>query len=441
MLGGGTFTIQNKVLNGAYINFVSMKKASETLANRGVATMPLELDWGVDNAIFEVTPADFQKNSLKIFGYPYTHEKMKGLRDLFLHVKTLYAYKLNSGGVKAANTYATAKFTGKRGNDLKVVITLNVDGVATYGAASAHDVKLYMGSSLVFEQYGAVTTADLLANDFVDWKTDVTLDDTAGMPLTGGENATVDGTAHQNYLDRVEAYSFNTMGVVTEDETTKSLYAAFTKRMRDQMGAKFQCVLYDYAADYEGIISVKNEALESASAADLVYWVTGAEAGCAVNKTLLNETYDGEYSINVDHKQSELEEAMMNGQFMFHNVNGDIRVLADINSYVNGTDEKIVEIFGDNQCIRVMDQIANDIAALFNTKYLGKVPNDAAGRISLWNDIVKHHNGLQDMRAIQDFNPDDVTVNQGEAKNSVIVGDAVTIIVGMAKLYMSVLVQ
>ena len=28
---------------------------------------------------------------------------------------------------------------------------------------------------------------------------------------------------------------------------------------------------------------------------------------------------------------------------------------------------------------------------LFGKKYLGKVPNDAAGRISLWNDIVKHH--------------------------------------------------
>ena len=435
MLGGGNFTLQNKVLNGAYINFVSMKKASETLANRGVATMPLELDWGIDNAIFEVTPADFQKNSLKIFGYPYTHEKMKGMRDLFSRIKTLYAYKLTSGGTKAANAYATAKFTGIRGNDLKVAIAANVDD------AQKFDVKLYMDTSLVFEQYGVSSAVELLANDFVDWKADADLAVTASTPLTGGANATVDGTAHQKYLDKAESYSFNTMGVVTEDETTKSLYAAFTKRMRDQVGAKFQCVLYNHAADYEGIINVKSEALESASAAGLVYWVTGAEASCAVNNTLLNETYDGEYSVNVDHKQSELEDAMQNGQFMFHNVNGEIRVLADINSLVSGADEKSVEIFGDNQCVRVMDQIANDIAALFNTKYLGKVPNDAAGRISLWNDIVKHHNALQDVRAIQDFNPDDVTVNQGEAKNSVIVGDAVTIIVGMAKLYMNIMVQ
>ena len=75
MLGGGTFTAQNKILNGAYINFVSASKASASLSDRGIATMPLELDWGVDNAIFEVSPADFQKNSLKIFGYPFTRNQ------------------------------------------------------------------------------------------------------------------------------------------------------------------------------------------------------------------------------------------------------------------------------------------------------------------------------------------------------------------------------
>lgn len=428
MLGGGTFTVQNKILNGAYINFVSASKASANLADRGIATMPIELDWGVDGAIFEVTPADFQKNSLKIFGYPFTHEKMKGLRDLFMNIKSLYVYKLTSGGVKAENTYATAKCAGVRGNDMKVVITANVDEPAKF------DVKLYMDTILVDEQIAVASAADLKGNDFVDWKTGAELAVTAGVALTGGTNGTVDGTAHQTYLNKIEAYSFNVMGVVTTDETTKNLYVAFVKRMRDQVGMKFQCVLHDIAADYEGVISVKN-------GVNLVYWVTGAEAGCPVNKTLLNRKYDGEFDVNVDFTQVELEDAMMNGEFMFHNVNGDIRVLSDINTFVSGTDEKSVEVFGDNQTIRVMDQIANDIAVLFNTKYLGKVPNDAGGRISLWNDIVKHHNNLQDIRAIENFNPDDITVNQGEAKNSVVIGDAVSVISAMAKLYMTVTVQ
>ena len=126
-LGGGTFVTQNKILPGAYINFVSAAKASATLSDRGIAAMALELDWGVDGEVFEVTSGDFQKDSVKLFGYDYTHEKLKGLRDLFKNIKTLYAYRLNSAGAKATNTYATAKYSGVRGNDLKVIIQKNTD--------------------------------------------------------------------------------------------------------------------------------------------------------------------------------------------------------------------------------------------------------------------------------------------------------------------------
>ena len=47
--------------------------------------------------------------------------------------------------------------------------------------------------------------------------------------------------------------------------------------------------------------------------------------------------------------------------------------------------------------MRVCDQIANDTAVLFATKYLGTVPNDASGRSSLWGDITKL---IQDLNTI-----------------------------------------
>ena len=79
-LGGGTFTVQNKELTGAYINFVSAANAASALSDRGICTMPLELDWGPEGEVFEVSSGDFQKNCLEIFGYDYTDEKLKGLR-------------------------------------------------------------------------------------------------------------------------------------------------------------------------------------------------------------------------------------------------------------------------------------------------------------------------------------------------------------------------
>ena len=302
------------------------------------------------------------------------------------------------------------------------------------------DVKTFLGTAVVDEQ--TVSTAEeLVKNKYVTWKSGITLAETAGLPLAGGENGEVSGADHQAYLDRIESYSFNTMGVAVTDDTTKSLYAAFNRRLRDEMGVKFQLVLYDYAkADYPGVISVNNKALDDGwGEAALVYWVTGASAGCPVNKSNQNKKYDGGFAVDTPHTQNQLKEAIKAGKFTFHMAGADVRVLEDINTMVTVSDTQ-GEIFKDNQTIRVMDQIGNDIAVLFGTKYLGVVPNDASGRISLWSDIVKHHGQLQEIRAIEDFSDADVTVAQGDTKKSVVVTDAVTVVNAMGKLYMTVTV-
>lgn len=434
-LGGGIFVSQNKELPGAYINFVSAASANAALSDRGIATMPLELDWGVEGEIFEVTSADFQKNSMEILGYSYDHNKLKGLRDLFLNARTLYAYRLNGGGGKAANAYAEARYSGVRGNDLKIIIQVNADHQDLF------DVKTVFGTVIVDEQTVAEASG-LTSNPYVNFKTDAVLTATAGIPLTGGANGTVDGAAYQAYLDKVEAYSYNTMGVLVTDDVTKALFSSFNKRMRDEMGVKFQLVLYNYAkADEMGVISVKNRVLdENAKESELVYWTTGASAGCAVNKSNQNKVYDGEFSVDIDYTQEQLKEAIRSGEFVLHQVGSDIRVLEDINTMVT-TSDTTGDVFKSNQTIRVIDQIGNDLAVLFQTKYLGVVPNDAAGRVSLWSDIVKHHGRLQAIRAIEGFSDSDVTVGQGSTKKSVVVTDAVTVVNAMGKLYMTVTVE
>ena len=433
-LGGGTFVVQNKKLPGTYINFISKAAATAILSERGIATMPLELDWGASGEIFEVTNSEFQKNSLTIFGYEYTSEKLKGLRDLFLNIQTLYAYRLNGNGKKASNTLAEARYTGIRGNDLQLVVQVNAD------QESKFDVKTLLGTVLVDEQ--TVSKAEeLVENAYVKWKPDVTLEVSAGIPFTGGENGEVSGADHQAYLDKIESYTYHAMGVVVTDDTTKSLYTAFNKRLREEIGIKFQLILYDYAkADYFGVISVNNPVLDEGwSTASLVYWVTGTAAGCAINKSNQNKKYDGNFVVSTPYTQNQLKGAIDAGKFTFHLVGTDVRVLEDINTMVTTSDEQ-GDIFKDNQTIRVIDQIGNDIAVIFNTKYLGVVPNDKAGRVSLWSDIVAHHRQLRDMQAIENFSESDVSVEQGDSKKSVFVNDVVTVINAMGKLYMSVTV-
>lgn len=436
-LGGGTFVAQNKVLPGSYINFVSLAKANATLSYRGVSALPVELDWGADNAVFTVTSEEFQKDSMKIFGYSYDHAKMKGLRDLFKNIRTGHFYKLMNTGVVASNTFCTAKYKGIRGNDLKTVITVNVDD------ASKMDVLTYLGTVLVDKQIVLPNTDNLADNDYVVWKTNVILTATAGLALTTGSNGSVvTGTEYQAALDAFEAYSFNTIGCLSTTSTIIDLVCAWTKRLRDEVGMKFQAVVFQTAtADHEGIISVENAVTDAGElASSLVFWATGAEAGCAVNKCNTNRIYDGEFTVNTNYKQTEIETALQSGKFIFHKVGDTVRVLEDINTFITITDEKSSD-FSSNQTIRVLDQIANDIASLFNTKYLGNVPNDADGRISLWNDIVTHHKQMQTIRAIEDFNPKNVTVATGDTKKAVVINDVVTPVNAMAQLYMTVVVE
>ena len=127
-LGGGTFLTQNKVLPGAYINFVSAAGASAALGERGYGAVALSLDWGREDEIMEISSSDFQRDSLVIFGYDYTSDKLLYLREMFLNARTLYVYRLNGGGTKASNTLAEALYSGVRGNDITIVVEESTDG-------------------------------------------------------------------------------------------------------------------------------------------------------------------------------------------------------------------------------------------------------------------------------------------------------------------------
>ena len=421
-LGGGTFTTQNKVLPGAYINVKSASGSVVTMGERGTVALPIALTWG-KSGVYTVTADEFQKDSMKIFGFSYSADEMQPLREVFKNAQKVLVYNLNdNGGAAASCTYATAKCAGTRGNDLKLVIQENIDN------SDKFDVALYLGTSLVYQQTVA-TAAELAENAFVTWAS-VDLTATAGTPLTGGTNGTCNETSYQNALNAFESCRFNVL-VCPDSETYGSLYVEYTKRLRDKRGIKFQLVCVDVDADYEGVISLASEQ------ANALYWVAGAQAGCAINKSCTNKIYDGELTIATPHTQSELENCILSGVFAFHKVDDDIRVLMDVNTLVTYTDEKD-STFAHNQKIRVADQKNNDVKRIFNTKYLGNIQNDSDGRASFWGDIVKLCDEYAKLRAIEPYDSKTLTVELGEKPNSVVVRDAMQVIGTMEQLYMTI---
>ena len=158
------YTVQNKVLPGAYINFVSAARASATLGDRGTAAFPLSLDWGPENEVVTIENSEFQKGSLALTGYAYTADELRPLREIFANAKTLHLFRLNSGGAKAACKYAEAKYPGKIGNELKIVIQQNEGFTASTN--EVYDVSTYIGTTLADTQKAVKAVSDLSDNDY-----------------------------------------------------------------------------------------------------------------------------------------------------------------------------------------------------------------------------------------------------------------------------------
>lgn len=434
MVARGTFVTQNKKLGGTYHNFISQRRSFLNLSERGFVALPMALSWGASTAM-TITAEAFQRDTLSLLGYAYDSEEMKPLREIFRNSHTVYLQALKgTDAVAAENTFATARYTGLRGNALQIVIRANVDN------PTAFDVQTLLDGRVVEEQVNVASSATLVDNAWVVFKKDSVLAVNAGLALTGGTDGTVDIAVHQAALEELEQFNFNVLICDSNEVTIKSLYEAYTKRLRTDVGLKFQLVAQGLnAPDHEGVIDLFNEAVEGHT--KLTYWVGGASAGVAVNASNENKLYDGEYTVNFDgaKTKAQLIALLDSGKYVIQKSDSEARVLADINSFTNFTPEKN-EDFSLNQVIRVLDQIAVDTANIFNARYLGKVPNDADGRLSLWGDIVAHRSELQRLRAIQNYDPKELTVGPGVQKNGVVASEVIETSVAMSKLYITTVV-
>ncbi len=440
-MGGGTFTAMNKVLPGAYINFVSTA-GSARMGTRGVAALPLELNWGPEG-VYILEAGAFNQEAVKVFGYDPTAPELLLVREALKRCKTLLVYRVNGGGDKAAATVGglavTARYAGTRGNDLKAAVRANADDdgqvdVVTYLGTEEKDVQTVAAAG------GA---KDLKGNDFVTFGNAETLSPAAATPLTGGTNKASTGQSYADFLAALEVEAFNTVGYPGSDESVKALVAAFVKRLRYDEGRKVVGVLHGFAGDDIGIVNVKNGVVltdgTTIPGEGAVAWVAGAVAGATVSQSLTNTAYDGAVDVDKKYTKGQYEAAIRAGEFVFYADGGKARVLSDINSLTTFS-QGVSEDWTSNRVVRVMDGWAEDVARIFGEQYLGTT-NNASGRNLFKADLVSLGGQYEAIDAISDFSPDDVTVEQGAGKRDVVVQSALLPNDGMEKLYMTVIVN
>ena len=407
-LGGGTFTSYNKIFPGAYVNTITLGQNLNLFGERGYVAAPMALSWGASDGYITVTADDFPQDALRLFGFTAKAPELADVRELLKGASTVLVPRLDTGGLKAENTFFTALCAGERGNALKTVIQLNASATET---DLIYDVITYFDTVIVGRQAGVRSMADVRANQYAEPKADAVLAETAGTPFTGGTDGTVTIGDHLEALNRLDAAYFNVLVCASSEAEIKAMYEEFTVDKNTNQGIKFQTVCHRYAVDNKYIISVENN-----STPELCYWVGGKSAGVPIGMSLTNQPYDGALTVAFDDEgmsyiHDDYSRFIEEGRFALYNDGGTPRIIMDINSKTTVTDAEN-EWFKDNQTVRIMQQSAEDKARIFNTLFLGRVPNDEAGRLSLWNRFTSYNSDfLQSTnRAITNYSANDTEV-------------------------------
>ena len=92
--------------------------------------------------------------------------------------------------------------------------------------------------------------------------------------------------------------------------------SAVESLLRERMNALTNPTLAPYAK--EGEVELRLTAKAAEETAALIPWTVGVVAGTAVNKSATNMDYDGEYSIDTSYTQTQLENGIKEGSWMFH---------------------------------------------------------------------------------------------------------------------------
>ncbi len=441
-MAGGTWESQNKIRAGVYIRFKSAPTEAFVAGSRGVVAIPEALSWGPVGVVTEVTP---DTDLSGVTGYALTDPHNRFLQEMFKGTnrtagpEKVLLYRLAGGEAAAAtgssgSLSVTANYPGVRGNDIVVTVSANVD-------TEDYTVSTLVDGVVVDTQVG-VNASTLVPNAWVTFSGEDALEANTGIQLTGGDDGTVASAAYASVLPAIEPYDFNILCYDGSDATVMAAYQAFVQRIAEESGKWIQLVAANMSnPDSRYCINVMSGVtLDDGTVLtpqQTCWWVAGAEAGAQYNESLTYATYPGAVSVSPVLTNSQYESGLNQGQFLLFSDQFGVKVEADINTLITFTQD-IGRPFRKNRCMRLCNQIANDIFAEFSQNYIGVVDANEIGRSRFKGAIVGYLLDIQANGGIQNFSPDDVEVLEGAWIDAVVVTIVIQPVDSAEKIYITV---
>ncbi|MEG0687171.1 MAG: phage tail sheath subtilisin-like domain-containing protein [Hungatella sp.] len=228
----------------------------------------------------------------------------------------------------------------------------------------------------------------------------------------------------------------------TGKDSAKTAITTWIKAMRDEEGVKCQAVLANHVADTEAVVNVAHGVVLTdgavLTAAETTAWVAGATAGASMTTSNTGMKYDGAIDVKPRMTKTEMEAAITAGKFIFKvDAAQNVTAVYDINSLTTTSVDK-GKMFTKNRVVRTIDNIANDIASIFESNYIGKVNNNDSGRSLLKASLVDYFTTLENMGAVQNFTTDDIVIVKGNDSDAVVITVAIQPVDSVEKIYITV---
>ena len=410
MAGGKFDKLAGKTRPGTYINFQSDRADTVGTSERGTVIVPLlKAAYGPAGTYIELTNAGPDAAYAKL-GYSVydsdPNRQMLLIREAFKNASKVLVYipkegtKATAKNASAPNLTATAKYGGTRGNALTVTVAAN--------PVAGFDVTVSLAGNTVSFYEGLTSVDDLIAQgcEYVTFTGTGALAAVAAMNLSGGTDATPQNSDITGFMDTWENVKFNTVAMPVTDSSLQAAIKTKIKYLRESMGRGVQAVVPSFAADYEGIISVKNGYMiddDKITAAEATAWVAGATAGASYVESLTYKAVDGATDLVDAMSHEEYVAAINAGHFVF-SVSEENKIIAeyDINSLTSFKQPKD-ETYRKNRVIRVLDTFQESVQLNFP-------PNKYANSSTGWDimegvgkSILKQ---FEDVGAISDVDYD-----------------------------------
>lgn len=445
-MAGGTWIDQNKVRPGVYINYKSKPASLAQMGERGTVAIAWLSDWVETHKFYTIEDvSDCEK-----LGHAISDDEMLFVRQILKGTnRTAGASKIlvytlaGTGAAKATATtggvVATAKNNGAFGNNLSVSVT---------GSAAPYVVHTFLKGTEVDAQSVSAVSA-LVANDYVTFAADESDNATFGpgvlTALTGGSNGTAASSEYAAFLAALEPEKFDVVICDSSDASIKASYCDFVKRLSNDEGQRCQAVVSNLANDSECVISVYNQTVTLNDGTELdsqklTWWVGGASAGANVNESLTYASHPDAVDVTPKLTASQQESAINSGHIAFISQFGKIQILTDINTFTTFSTNK-GRAFRKNRVVRTVFGLCNDIYKTFALYHIGVTDNNDDGRAALKGEILDLMSRYEGNRALQNVNPDDVTVIKGIDSDAVVIEVYCQPVDSIEKIYVNITIS